>query len=274
MANQKNRRIGMGMSLRKSATTTGELEIPAVLAKESVSLTEGHEEVAKEAVEEGVIGEPQGGNLESVFPGNGETKTVEAAAPGENEPIVAQSDDFDRLPEPTEAGEDLLAEMLKKSEVATGAGPQFTVKPIPGREFSNFGGPTEEQLARSVYEEGKTDPRDFAGIETTRMITFEEAAQMGLPPVEGADGYVIYRDGHGEMWKSDGKSVSRIGEILDLKPLGELPNGEYRATVRIAEWCVEGVKGQAEADGISVEDWLTLRLTEYLEQWWAAPAAR
>ena len=62
--------------------------------------------------------------------------------------------------------------------------------------------------------------------------------------------------------------------IQPAAPLGELPNGEYRSTVRIAEWCVEGVKGQAEADGISVEDWLTLRLTEHLEQWWAMPAAQ
>jgi hypothetical protein len=250
MTKQKNRRIGMGMSLRKSATTAGELEIPAVLAKESVSLTEGHEEVAKEAVEEGVIGEPQGGNLESVFPGNGETKTVEAAAPGENEPIVAQSDDFDRLPEPTEAGEDLLAEMLKKSEEATGAGPQFTVKPIPGREFSNFGGPTEEQLARSVYEEGKTDPRDFAGIETTRMITFEEAAKMGYKVPGGYDIKFNPEESTVQVFQSE---------------MGLLPNGDTRTPVLVREGMWEGVVSAAKADEISVEEWLSNELSQRLE---------
>jgi hypothetical protein len=64
------------------------------------------------------------------------------------------------------------------------------------------------------------------------------------------------------------------GVVTEEVQMGELPNGEYRATVRLAEGFVEGAKQQAEADGISLEDWLTLQLNAYLEQWWMAPGPR
>ena len=52
--------------------------------------------------------------------------------------------------------------------------------------------------------------------------------------------------------------------------MGQLATGEYRHTVRIAEGYVEGAKQQAEADGVSLEDWLTSQLNAYLEQFWFA----
>ena len=63
-------------------------------------------------------------------------------------------------------------------------------------------------------------------------------------------------------------------EELGLTTLGELPTGEYRATVRIAEGYTEGAKQQAESDGVSLEDWLTIQLNAYLEQWWFANGPR
>ena len=56
--------------------------------------------------------------------------------------------------------------------------------------------------------------------------------------------------------------------------LGELPNGDYRATVRIAEVYAEGCRQQAEADGVSLEDWLSGHLGSYLEAWWGSAGAR
>jgi hypothetical protein len=35
--------------------------------------------------------------------------------------------------------------------------PQFTLKPIPGREFADMFGPSEQELARSIYEDGKVN---------------------------------------------------------------------------------------------------------------------
>lgn len=33
--------------------------------------------------------------------------------------------------------------------------PKFEVRPIPGREFCNLFGPSAEEIARSIYEDGK-----------------------------------------------------------------------------------------------------------------------
>jgi hypothetical protein len=263
MTKQKKRRIGLGMEARN-----GSVPQVGVLSTESA-----HEVVAEEAEMEVVLGGRETPPLELTGVQNLESEATDAGGVTGGDTIVAQNDDSDRLPEPTAAGEDLLAAMLKES--ASEIVPQFNVKPIPGREFSNFGGPTEEQLARSIYEDGKTDPREFAGMETVRMVTVEEADKWKKSYGIGID------IGMGEDRSS--AAVVRLGEngaadelvaMLDLKPIGPLPNGEYRATVRIAEVYAEGCRQQAEADGISLEDWLTGHLGSYLENWWGAPGAR
>jgi hypothetical protein len=63
-------------------------------------------------------------------------------------------------------------------------------------------------------------------------------------------------------------------EILDMPNMGQLPNGEYRATVRVPEGYIEGIKAQAEADNQSLEDWLSFQLQERLEQWFFAVGAK
>ena len=269
---KRPRRVGFGMKPREG------VEAPKESPTE-VSAVEVQPEGLVEAVLEGVDGDSEGEGLALESVQNLESKPPEeeiAAENPENEPIVAQTSSFEPVPAVSQEAFDTLEAMMKQSEVLTGTDLKFTAKPIPGREFSDGMSPEQmRNLERSVYEDGKHTFVDVAGVDGVRkVLSLDEAAKMGLPLVDGADTYVIYRDGVGEMWKSDGKIVSKIGEELNLNPVGELPTGEYRATVRLAEGYVEGAKQQAEADGISLEDWLTLQLNAYLEQWWMAPGPR
>ena len=221
-----------------------------------VSGVEVQPEVPKEAVLEGVGGDSEGEGLalESVQNLESQPQEEEIAAENpENESIVAQPLIF----EPKTHGITLQVNPEVAEELAT------MLEASKERKL--------EQLMSIIREEEQVEPSQE---EDSEGLAIEEAAKMGLPVVDGADTYIIYRDGVGEMWKSDGKSVSKIGEELNLNPLGELPTGEYRATVRLAEGYVEGAKQQAESDGITLEDWLTLQLNAYLEQWWMAPGPR
>jgi len=152
------------------------------------------------------------------------------------EPIVAQMPVFEPPPAVPQEVLDTLADLMKKSQELTGA----TAERL-------------DKLVEMVREERRGRPYPEDDGSKPSIAEIEKAIESGAKVEMAPNGDVT---------------------IQPAAPLGELPNGEYRSTVRIAEWCVEGVKGQAEADGISVEDWLTLRLTEHLEQWWAMPAAQ
>ena len=276
MTKKRPRRVGLGMKPRQTPVNTAvstELEVP--VSEIEVSGTAAQEEAVKEAVVEGVEGNESGVPLES---GGVQILDSEYAEVGEelqNTPIVAQKPDFEPLPAVPQEAFDMLEDLMKKSEEVSGADLQFTVRQIPGREFSNFGGPTKEQLARSIYEDGKTDPREFAGMETVRMVTAEEADKWKKTYAIGVD----YGSGEDKgaaaiVRLGENGAADEVVEMLDLKPIGTLPNGDYRATVRIGEVYVEGCKQQAEADGISLEDWLTIHLSSYLENWWSSAGAK
>ena len=266
MTKQRPRRVGLGMKPREYSGTQGvsnhaeEKHLGYVSTTPSVAV--GREEAPIEGEIEAVSGIAEGGNhdfssrqnSDSTGPEVGEEVSISPKAV-ESAPIVARNTNFIHFSDVSEHTIDSLEEMLKASEKVT-----------------------------------ELDPRDYAGIETSRMITFEEAAKMGLPPVEGADGYSIFNGKQYAIGIDKGigedhgaASVIRLGEngdpdelveTLGMTTLGELPNGEYRSTVRVGEGYIEGIKAQAEADGQSLEDWLTFQLQERLEQWFFAAGAR
>ena len=48
---------------------------------------------------------------------------------------------------------------------------------------------------------------------------------------------------------------------------GPQPNGDYGIVVTVPEQMVSGVLGQAELDGVSPSEWLSVRMGEMLEDW-------
>lgn len=49
--------------------------------------------------------------------------------------------------------------------------------------------------------------------------------------------------------------------------IGRQASGDYGIVVTVPEQLVAGVLSQAELDGVTPEEWLTVRMGEYLEQW-------
>jgi hypothetical protein len=252
-----------------------------------LSTTEVQPEVPQEAASEAVLGECGGAPLELSPVQNLESEPQEDASEVESEAIVARLPLLDPIPAVPQEAFDTLAALVKQSEKATGVEEvQFTVKPIPGREFSNFGGPTEEQLARSVYYEGKEQPEVDKVTLFQKNLDGQYVEMPGMPSGYYVKGYYVKFDAISstiqfrqpeimgqEHVPAVDKTYVHLTENGAIK-LGELPNGEYRATVRVAEGYIEGIKAQAEADNQSLEDWLTAQLQERLEQWFFAAGSR
>jgi hypothetical protein len=112
---------------------------------------------------------------------------------------------------------------MKKSEAATGAELQFTVKPTPGREFS-------------IYNDGKGLKPTIAYIEKA----MDDGAKVEIEP-------------NGDV------------KITPAVYCGLLSNGDTRTTVLVREGYWDGVVSAAEADNVSVEEWLTNELAQRLE---------
>lgn len=130
-----------------------------------------------------------------------------------------------------------------------------------------------------VLSEG-LDPRKFLqpnkryaiGMDSALGADKTVAAVVEVGPQGGPDRLVEMLMSREEIEKRYPiLTLDKDGSVRRLEPqMGELPTGEYRHTVRIAEAYVEGAKQQAEADNMALEDWLSLQLNTYLENWWYA----
>ena len=271
----KARRLGMGMKPRDEAPTA-----------------EGQPEPVSDPIQEQILAAVEGGDLESVSAADEQT-----AAEAEPEEKIDASEELQatQVEEPPFSLAESLDDMLKAS-----GGPTFTPQPIPGRQFMD--GLTEaqaEELNRSVFEDGKApvqnlDPADDPAVMDQLVekmtpilaegIAGESKHDEGINPrtfIKPPTGEEIRDSGGVEMVRLMSREeverrypayvLDKDGSVRRLEPqMGELPSGEYRHTVRIAESYVEGAKQQAEADNMTLEDWLSLQLNTYLEQWWFA----
>jgi len=249
---QSRRRIGTGMKPR------GKKQVKPQKEKNSMteqSTTEGHETLLQGAVLDPQEGNETPGNLE---PENGENGPQNLE---EKEPMVAQ-----------DAG---LEAALEESAAAVDE-PQFKTQPIPGREFSDLGVPTEEELARSVFEDGKTQaPADLKGsseLKNQADVVIEDGKvtkSRDSQPLIVAKGS-IDREKLEEIRSNPGQiSFTPSG-------VGLQPDGSLKVILTIQEGQVESVKSYAESDGtggVSVEQWVSERFFEFLEAY-GAPAQR
>lgn len=56
--------------------------------------------------------------------------------------------------------------------------------------------------------------------------------------------------------------------------VGQREDGTFGVVVTLAEGLIEPIGEQAAADKITVEEWLNMRLAEYLETWWQPAKSR
>lgn len=57
-------------------------------------------------------------------------------------------------------------------------------------------------------------------------------------------------------------------------PIGPRPDGTYGAVVTVPEGYWEPICEQAASDGITPYEWLSIRVQEIMETWWAPPQSR
>jgi hypothetical protein len=204
-------------------------------------------EVPKEAVSEVVVGEPEGDHLDLKAEPVIDAEFAEVGEEVEKEPTVAEMQVLDLIPAVPQEAFDTLADLMKKSEEIAGV-----------------------EIAQPFSGEGEGMP-----ILVTRkdglVVGFQPIPEDGKAPNPVTIAYI-------EKSIDEGKRVEiEPGGDVRIMPAvhcGELPNGEYRATVRLPEGYVEGIKAQAEADNQSLEDWLSFQLQERLEQWFFAAGAK
>lgn len=106
----------------------------------------------------------------------------------------------------------------------------------------------EQLLGSSKAEEAKESPKSGLVIPTKEEV---EAIVGGdrLPP--------LYR------------MNTETGEVkVVAEGTGPQPNGDYGIVIQIKEGYWSGIQSQAESDNMTPEDWVTMRLAEYLDNWW------
>jgi hypothetical protein len=298
---------------------------------EKLPTTEGQEVPASEGTKEALVVTVEGGDLASVV-------TEVPAAEAEKESIVAGNEVLDPLAEALKASADPEVDRIDIYRES----PDHIYALQPSGLPIDFGAPSEEELTRSIFEDGKVqnlDPEAMTDAHAGALVravqkSYEEVKfpdppshmhVMGVDLARGDDKTVasVIEDGKvrilsdaemeafvesakaaftaeieneqifdvGQQFPvtmKDGTIVHKFGgEPFMPKPptardfiltksgrrklaeaeleIGELPTGEYRHTVRILEGYIEGIKTQADADDLSLEDWLTRELGQALE---------
>jgi hypothetical protein len=204
-------------------------------------------EVPEEAEMEVVLGESDGAPLGLEGVQILDSEYAEVGEEVEKEPTVAEMPVFEPMPAVPQEAFDTLAALMKESEEITGV-----------------------EIAQPFSGEGEGMP-----ILVTRkdglVVGFQPIPEDGKAPNPVTIAYIEKAMDEGAKVEIDPNGDVRIMPAVHF---GELPNGEYRATIRLPEGYVEGIKAQAEADNQSLEDWLSFQLQERLELWFFAVGAK
>jgi hypothetical protein len=76
------------------------------------------------------------------------------------------------------------------------------------------------------------------------------------------------------MDKSGGNVRIDPDGTVTAYPIGERGDGTFGLVVTIPEGMIDPIRGQAESDRVTPEEWVSTRLGEYLDSWWSAPKGR
>jgi hypothetical protein len=261
---QRKRKVGSGMKPRGNKRFKQQKETKSMTEQSTV---EGQAQSIIEPVLEAQDRNETPGNLE---PKNGENSVQNLE---KSEVTVAHDEELEKA-------------MKESSE------PQFTPQPIPGREFADLGGPTEEELVRAVFENGKSET--LVDLETAMAVGTGTVKDLGLDynsltkitkerlePISGSapkekaaldSSYAIGVDFGMKESKSVMAVIKHGGSglpdellaTLGVVSIGPQADGSEKFVITIAEGYTDAVRQWAEADGVDVSRWLSDRLYEYI----------
>jgi hypothetical protein len=165
-------------------------------------------------------------------------KKLRDDAPDPSERVDTPAMVDDGFQAPPDAGLSALEDLLKASEGTNAI--DIALDPA-GAIFGHKGVPVDSPEHMSEFGLHIPTPEEVAAIENgDRLPTVAEA---------------IKRDG----WSPADRDLA--------DQVGSQPNGDYGVVVTVPEQLVSLVLGQAQMDGVTPGEWLTVRLGEYLEQW-------
>jgi hypothetical protein len=125
------------------------------------------------------------------------------------------------------------------------------------------------KLSREMSESFGIEPQRLTDEEWIRKRAEQEDGSMvfaGSLVLPTAEEVAAVTDGKlAPLLKLD----RTTGEVtMVAEGIGQQPDGTFKLVVTIAEGYFEGIKSQAESDGVTPEEWVSTRLGDYMEQWW------
>jgi hypothetical protein len=164
----------------------------------------------------------------------------ETGSQGENPTLVAEIDDL------TSKIGDFMAP------------PQEAEEPVG--DFQNLRNLMDQSRKANILDE-ILDP---FGIIGSSGLVIPSAAEVAA--IENGERLPTIADLEAALERGDKVDIKPDGTV-SITAAGPQPNGDYGVLVVVKEPMVSGVLGQAEMDGVSPSEWLSVRVAEYLEGW-------
>ena len=136
----------------------------------------------------------------------------------------------------------------------------FMAPPEDAEVVSPSTAPLADNLAELMRKSRSQQYEEQPQVGTIVLPTSEE-----IEAIETGDRLPIVGGAFGEGEFDGSKPGSRV--VQAPAGLGQQPNGDYGVLVLVPEQLVSGVLGQAEMDGVSPSEWLSVRMGDFLEGW-------
>lgn len=139
-----------------------------------------------------------------------------------------------------------------------------------------FGEPPQRDPLEELMGKWPPEPGTYGAVErgtgdhTTPGL--ENLMTMVVDRASGAMG--VFSPGADRDDRIDALLMAKLAHSDGALTLGQRGDGTFGLVVTIPEGLIEPIRGQAESDGLSSEEWVSVRLNEYLESWWSAPKGR
>lgn len=177
-----------------------------------------------------------------------------------------------------QGSEHLEADLVQNLDSAEGPEKSPTVEP-----FCGFDARLETFFHPTPPEVEQVTAGSLSGLESLQAA-LEQSGFVKIDASDTPQGVNCYQPTPAEVDKmasvlvrevqKEPLAVERINNIPRIHSLGEQLNGDFKTVVTIQEGYIEGVRQWAEADGKTMEEWLSDFIAGYLENYGSPARSR